>query len=436
MPARDRHRAASITLAAVLLLLTAGARSSAPTGHSPERPIVVLVGLDGFLPRYLARPESRHLRELASEGVRARWLVPVFPTLTFPNFYTIATGLYPAHHGIVSNTIIDSVLGRFSLRDTAVVHDPRWWGGEPIWVTAVRQGRRAATFFWPGSDVKIDGIRPTYYKVFDPKVPNAERVRQVLAWLSLPPDQAPDLVTLYLGDVDDAGHQFGPDAPETDSAIARVDSAVGAIVSGVEEGGLSSRVDLVIVSDHGMAPVKPGHFIYLDDLIDTAAVSVGEVGAVVALSPRHGAGNDVYWRLNRAPHLKVYRKENIPPALHYRGNPRIAALIAVADEGWIVTTHAAVAARGGRLLQGMHGYPPDIPSMRAIFLAQGPDFKRGAVIPPFRNIHIYDLLTSVLCLTPAPNDGSLDSVRALLAPASKNWTRGVRPSCSGYSSPT
>jgi len=182
--------------------------------------------------------------------------------------------------------------------------------------------------------------------------------------------------------------------------------------------------------------VRPDHFIYLDDLIDTAAVSVGEVGAVVALSPRRGVGNEVYRRLSRAPHLKVYRKENIPPALHYRGNPRIAAFIGVADEGWMVTTHAAVAARGGRLLQGMHGYPPDIPSMRAIFLAQGPDFKRAAVIPPFRNIHIYDLLTSILCLTPAPNDGSLDSVRALLAPSSKNSPRGVRPSCSGYSSPS
>jgi predicted AlkP superfamily pyrophosphatase or phosphodiesterase len=436
MPGLDRHRAPTIALAAVLLLLTAGARSSAPSRHSPQPRIVVLVGLDGFLPRYLDRPESRHLRELASEGVRARWLVPVFPTLTFPNFYTIATGLYPPHHGIVSNTIIDSVLGRFSLRDTAVVHDPRWWGGEPIWVTAVRQGRRAATFFWPGSDVKIDGIRPTYYKVFDPKVPNAERVRQVLAWLSLPPDQAPDLVTLYLGDVDDAGHQFGPDAPETDSAIARVDSAVGAIVSGVEQQGLSSRVDLVIVSDHGMAQVRPDHFIYLDDLIDTAAVSVGEVGAVVALSPRRGAGNNVYRRLSRAPHLKVYRKENIPPALHYRGNPRIAAFIALADEGWIVTTHAAVAARGGRLLKGMHGYPPDIPSMRAIFLARGPAFKQGTVVPPFQNAHIYNLLTRILCLTPAPNDGSWDSVKALVKASNRNLRRGAPPSCSTDSAPT
>ena len=128
---------------------------------------VVLIGLDGFHPSYLERPQSRHLRELASAGVRARSLIPVFPTLTFPNFYTMATGLYPEHHGIVSNTMVDSSLGRFTLRDRAAVRDPRWWGGEPIWVTAVRQGKRAATFFWPGSDVAIGGVRPTWYKVFD-----------------------------------------------------------------------------------------------------------------------------------------------------------------------------------------------------------------------------------------------------------------------------
>jgi predicted AlkP superfamily pyrophosphatase or phosphodiesterase len=375
----------------------------------------VVLALDGFHPSYLDRPPARHLRELAREGVRARWLTPVFPSLTFPNFYSIATGLYPEHHGIVSNTINDSLLGRFSLRDTAVVHDPRWWGGEPIWVTAVRQGKRAATFFWPGSDVAIDGVRPTYYKVFNPKVADADRVRQVLDWLSLPPERAPQLITLYLGDVDEAGHQFGPRAAETDSAIARVDSAVGAIMSGVEQRGLAGKVNLIVVSDHGMAEVQPDHFIYLDDLIDTTAVTVAEVGAVVGLSPRHGTGDDVYRRLSSVPHLKVYRKQDLPAAYHYRDNPRIPPIIGMADEGWAVTSRGYLAARGGHLLKGMHGYPPDLPSMHAIFLARGPAFRHGAVVAPFQNIHIYNLLTEILGLRPAPNDGSADSVRTLLA---------------------
>jgi predicted AlkP superfamily pyrophosphatase or phosphodiesterase len=376
---------------------------------------IVLVALDGFRPDYLDRSASRHLRELAREGVRACWLVPVFPTLTFPNFYSIATGLYPEHHGIVSNTMRDSILGRFTLRDTAAVHDPRWWSGEPIWVTAVRQGKRAATFFWPGSDVAIGGVRPTYYKMFDPRVPNAERVRQVLEWLSLPPDSAPALVTLYLGDVDQAGHEFGPDTPETDSAIARVDSAVGAIMTGVAERGLDRHVNLVVVSDHGMTELKPGQLIYLDDYIDTRSADVVELGPIVSLTPHPGSGDEVYRRLSRAPHLKVYVKADTPEAYHYRTHRHIPAIVGVADEGWVVTTHADLASRGGRLLRGMHGYPPDLPSMRATFLARGPAFQKGVVVEPFQNIHIYDLLTHILRLHPAPNDGALDSIKAVLA---------------------
>jgi predicted AlkP superfamily pyrophosphatase or phosphodiesterase len=376
---------------------------------------VVLIALDGFRPDYLDRPASRHLRELAREGIRARWLVPVFPTVTFPNFYTIATGLYPEHHGIVSNTMRDSRLGRFTLRDTAAVHDPRWWDGEPIWVTAVRQGKRAATFFWPGSDVAIGGVRPTYYKVFNPRVPDADRVRQVLEWLSLPPDSAPTLVTLYLGDVDEAGHEFGPDAPETDSAIARVDSAVGAIMTGVGKRGMDRQVNLVVVSDHGMTELKSGQLIYLDDYIDTRSADVVELGPIVSLTPHAGAGEEVYRQLSQAPHLKVYRKSDIPVAYHYRTHSRIPAIIGIADEGWVVTTHADLAARGGRLLRGMHGYPPDVPSMRATFLARGPAFGKGVVVEPFQNIHIYSLLANIMQLRPAPTDGALDSVKAVLS---------------------
>jgi predicted AlkP superfamily pyrophosphatase or phosphodiesterase len=401
-----------LCLASVLVGCAAPPPQRTPLRESGEA--VVLVALDGFHPSYLERAPSRHLRELARAGVRARWLVPVFPTLTFPNFYSIATGLYPEHHGIVSNTMRDSSLGRFTLRDTSAVRDPRWWSGEPIWVTAVRQGKRAATFFWPGSDVAIGGVRPTFYRVFNPRVPNAERVRQVLEWLSLPPDSAPALVTLYLGDVDQAGHEFGPNAPETDSAIARVDSAIGAIMIGVSDRGPDRRVNLVVVSDHGMTELKAGQLIYLDDYIDSKSADLVELGANLSLTPHTGAAEEVYRRLSRVPHLKVYRKPEIPVAYHYRTHPRIPAIIGVADEGWVVTTHAD-AAPGRPLLRGMHGYPPDLPSMRAIFLARGPAFKKGTVVEPFQNIHIYPLLAKILELRPAPNDGTLDSVKAVLS---------------------
>ena len=412
-----RRTRPACALCFALVLGCAGGRTSAPASGAAADRVVVLVALDGFHPSYLERPASRHLRELARDGVRARWLVPVFPTLTFPNLYSIATGLYPEHHGIVSNTIKDTVLGKFTLRDTSAVRDPRWWGGEPIWVTAVRQGKRAATFFWPGSEARIGGVRPTYYKLYNPAVPNADRVRQVLEWLSLPTDKAPALVTLYLGDVDQAGHEFGPDSPETDSAIARVDSAVGALMSGLEGRALEGRVNLVVVSDHGMAELEPGQLIYLDDYVDTATVDIVDLGPVVSLSPRPGAGEELYRRLSRAhPHLTIYRKEDLPQTYHYQAHNRIPQIIGVADEGWMVTTRGRVASRGRqRLPRGHHGYPPEISSMRALFLARGPAFRKGVVVEPFQNIHVYALLADLVGLRPAPNNGSLDSVKTVLA---------------------
>jgi predicted AlkP superfamily pyrophosphatase or phosphodiesterase len=395
-------------LSALCLIFASTTGASAQTASST----VLLIGLDGFHPSYLERPASRHLRELTRAGVRARSLIPVFPTLTFPNFYAMATGLYPDHHGIVSNTMVDSTLGRFALRDRAAVRDRRWWAGEPIWATAVRQGKRAATFFWPGSDVAIGGVRPTWYKMFDARVPNEDRVTQVLDWLSLPAEHAPSLITVYFGDVDDAGHQFGPDAPETDAAIARVDSAVGAIMNGVKQRGLEERVNLVVVSDHGMARVAPGHLIYLDDFVDPATVNIVDLGPMLSLSSRADATDSVYHALARVPHLRTYRKGDMA-RYHYGNHPRIPGIVAVADEGWLVTTRGLAAIRS-RLTRGAHGYPPEAPSMQAIFLARGPAFKKGVTVPSFQNIHLYALLAHLLGVTPAPNDGSLDSLRSVL----------------------
>ncbi len=376
---------------------------------------VVLVALDGFHPSYLDRPVSPHLQSLARQGVRARWLVPVFPTKTFPNFHSIATGLYPENHGIVSNNMRDSVLGRFALWERDAVRDPRWWGGEPIWVTAERQGRRTASVFWPGSDVAIGGVRPQHYRAYDRTVSNAERLRQVLEWLSRTGGHSIPLTTLYLGDVDYASHDFGPDAPETDSAIARVDSAVGALVSGIKSLELEDRVNLVIVSDHGMARVDPRQVVYLDDYIDAGSVEAIDLGPFVSLAPVGVPAEQLYRRLSRAhPRLTIWRKSEVPAAYHYRNHPRIAPIIGVLSDGWTATTRRAAAERA-RVPLGEHGYPPERESMRAIFLAKGPAFRDGVVVEPFQNIHIYALLAHVLGLRPAPNDGRLDSVRVILA---------------------
>lgn len=393
----------------------AGATPRAAPVAAP-RESVLLVSIDGFRADYLDRPQAGQLSRLATEGVRARWLTSVFPSKTFPNHYSIVTGLYPEHHGIVSNTMLDTAAGRwFRIDDTLAVRDSSWWGGEPIWVTAVKQRLRSATFFWPGSEAAIEGVRPTWWKRYDSRVRNATRVRRVLDWLSAPADQAPALVTLYFSDVDHAGHEFGPDAPQTDSAIARVDAAIGRLLAGLDQRRLAARVDLIVVSDHGMAPVSADRTVFLDDYIGLSDVTIVESSPVAALIPKAGREAEVYRRLRNAnPHLTVYRKGETPPRWHYRENPRIPPILAVAEEGWLVSTHARRGARRRSVERGTHGYDPELPSMHALFIARGPAFRRGATVPPFTNIHLYRLMTHILGLRPAPNDGSLDSVRAVL----------------------
>jgi predicted AlkP superfamily pyrophosphatase or phosphodiesterase len=404
-----------------LALLLGGCSQPAP---APVRPrAVVLVSLDGFHPDYLDRPAAPRLRELAAHGVRARWLLPVAPTLTFPNHYTIVTGLYPAHHGIVGNSIRDTTIGYpFTIRDSAAVRDPRWWGGEPIWVTAQRQGRRTAAYFWPGSEAPIGGIHPTWYRRFDPTVPNRERVDQVLAWLRLPADSAPALVLLYLGDVDEAGHAFGPEAPQTDLAIARVDSAIGRLQDGLAASGLTDLVDLLVVSDHGMAAVDSTQVIYLDDYLDPATVEIPELAPTLLIWPRRGSADAVYRALaGRDPRLTVYHRSDLPARFHFDSTPRIAPIVALAAEGSIVTTHEQ--AKRSRPPRGMHGYDPGLPSVRAIFLARGPSFRLGAVVSGFENVHLYPLLAELLGVRPAPSDGRLDSLPQLLVESATSPSR-------------
>jgi predicted AlkP superfamily pyrophosphatase or phosphodiesterase len=404
-----------------LLAATLACAATCSCGVSPDAPgSVVLVSIDGFRADYIERPQAAHLRALARRGVRAEWMTPVFPSKTYPNHYSMVTGLWPEHHGVVANTMWDSAIGyKFELGNDSAIADPRWWEAEPLWVTAERQGLRTAAFFWPGTETPIAGVRPTWWRRYDASVPNADRVRQLLEWLSLPADSAPRLVTTYFGEVDRRGHDFGPDAPETDTAITRVDSAIAALVDGIKARGLAGRVNLVVVSDHGMTPVSDERRIYLDDYLDLSRVEMIDWSPIAALAPRGGAdAESLYSALRgRHPHLAVYRREEVPQRYHYRAHRRIAPVIAVADDGWRITTRrwAATAKRE----RGSHGYDPALPSMRALFVAEGPAFRHGAVVPPFGSVHVYELLCAVLRVRPLPNDGSLDSVRALLVTSDK-----------------
>lgn len=405
-------------IAGICALGCAGAPGAGQANATPAtRPIVVLVSLDGFRYDYLDRYPSPNLHRIIAGGVRAP-LVAAFPTKTFPNHYTIVTGLFPEHHGIVENTMYDPVFdAQFGIGDTNAVADARWWGGEPLWVTAQRQGRIAASFFWPGSEAAIEGIRPRYWEHYDHRVLNATRVRRVLDWLALPEEQRPAFVMLYFSDVDNAGHESGPDSPEVRTAVLRVDSAVGLLLDGLGRAGLDSRVDVVVVSDHGMSPVTPDSVVAIDDYLplDLLARSVGG-NPLLGLWPRPGMEDSVYRSLRgRHPHLAVWRKAEVPERFHYRDHRRIAPVLALADPGWsLVLRRADVAQHPDRFRGGAHGYDDTVSVMRAIFLGEGPAFRRGVVAPAFRNIHIYDLLAKILGLVPAPNDGSPDSTVLLL----------------------
>lgn len=402
----------------LLVLLAGGGRPAvvaAPRAapSQAKAQAVVLVSLDAFRWDYLDRPNAVNLRRLASRGVHAQRMVPAFPSSTFPNHYAIVTGMYPEHNGIVANTMRDETLGVFRMSDSVAVHTEAWWTGEPIWTTAEKQGKHAGAFFWPGSEVAHGGVWPSRWMRFNDMFPGAVRVDSVLNWLTLPDSQALSFVALYYSDVDHAGHSFGPESPQVDSAIARVDSMIGRLMDGIAARGLSGRVNLVVVSDHGMVDVPSDHVIFLDDYVsldDVDIVDAGELGQVI---PKPGKLDEVYGMLRGAnPHLAVYRKSEVPARFHYNANRRITPLVLMAELGWEMTTHARYAAR--KPSAGAHGFDNQALQMGASFIAAGPAFRSGYTAAPFQNVHVYDLLCHILGIKPSPNDGSLDSTRAML----------------------
>ena len=378
--------------------------------QAQQRQYVVLVSLDGFRADYLTTFPVENLRALAARGVRARWMQPSMPTLTFPNHYTIVTGLYPAHHGIVNNTMVDPADEvRFRYTDSLSVQNSRWWGGEPVWSTAEKQGVRTASFFWPGSEAEIAGKRPTFWKKYQDNFPNLARVDTALAWLTRPDSLRPHLVTLYFSLVDHAGHDFGPWSPQNRDAAVTADSVIGRLVQGIAAQGLTDSVDIIVVADHGMAATLPSHRLALDDYLPPALLDILQLSPFLAVNAQNGDVRTALARLRRIPHLSVFPRDSTPARWHYQGDRKIPQIIGVMDDGWELTIHGR---RPPKL--GNHGFDNTAPSMRAIFVAAGPAFKSGLVAEPFQNIHVYDLLCAILALKPAPNDGRLDSVRAML----------------------
>jgi predicted AlkP superfamily pyrophosphatase or phosphodiesterase len=378
----------------------------------------VLVSFDGWRADYTGRADVPNLQALAARGVSAEGLIPPFPPKTLPSHYTLVTGLRPARHGIVSNAMVEPGFPERFTMSAPTAKDPRWWGGEPLWATASRQGLLSASMFWPGSEVAIGGVRPTHWRPYEGAFPNADRVRQVLEWLALPPAERPSFITVYFSDVDSAGHAYGPDSPEVHDAVVRLDGLLGELVTGIHRLNFLDEPTLVVVSDHGMSQLDWERTIFLDDYVDLSNLEVVEWSPVLAVIPRADVVDGVYGRLkDRHPALAVYRREEMPEALHYRDNPRIPPIVGLADEGWTITTRDRLAAAraSGRPPGGAHGYDPSHTAMHGLFVAAGPRLVPGLRVPAFESVHLYEFMCAILGLRPASNDGDAAVTRAFFA---------------------
>ena len=356
------------------------------------------------------------MRILRREGVRAEGLRPSFPTKTFPNHYSIVTGLVPDHHGIVANNIWDPERQQsFGLSNREAVGDARWWGGEPVWVAAERAGLRTAPLFWPGSEAPIGGVRPAHWLPYDGSMTAQERIDWLLERIDRPPPDGVVFGTLYFDDVDAAGHRYGPDAAATDSAIARVDGWIGLLLEGLAARGLRDRVDLLVVSDHGMSPTSRDRVILLDDYLDLSRVRVSDWNPLAAIWPATGEEEATYAALRDAhPHLAVWRRGEVPARLAFGTNPRVAPVLALADPGWSITTRARYEENPARFDGGNHGYDDDDADMLGLFVARGPGLRTSVRIPVARNVDLYPLLMALLGLPPRATDADPDALRSLL----------------------
>ncbi|MEG2804987.1 ectonucleotide pyrophosphatase/phosphodiesterase [Stenotrophomonas sp.] len=402
--------AAALALAGCTSVPSTRPHPAAAQATTAAPPRLLLVSIDGLRADMLDRGLTPNLSRIVDSGVRARWMTPSYPSLTFPNHYTLVTGLRPDHHGIIHNSMQAEELGTFRLSKPEAVTDARWWGGEPIWVGAEKAGVRTATWSWPGSEAAIQGVRPSQWRVYDSTVALDDRVDQVLGWVGQTDAQAPRLVTLYMEQVDHAGHDHGPDSPEYAAAVREVDAAIGRLLDGLQARGLAAGTNVIVVSDHGMAEVPEGHTIAVEDMVDPLIAKDVSVGQSIGFAPLPGQNAAAEKALLGAhANYDCWTRQTLPARWAYGRNPRVPPIVCQMHEGWNALTRASLAKRmpGNR---GSHGYDNALPSMRAVFIARGPSFKQGEVLPGFDNVDLYPLLARLLGVPAAPNDGNAQTL--------------------------
>ena len=384
---------------------------------------VVLVSLDGFRWDYTKKYGAEHLLALGKKGVWApQGMLPSYPSLTFPNHYAMVTGLYPEHNGLVANAFLDEEreaagkLGRYGIGDSKAVTDGSFYSGVPLWSLAEKQGMRTACLFWPGSEAEIAGERPTDYLKFDDKgVDEEKRIDQIAAWLQEPETQRPHFITLYYSDVDHAGHSFGPDAPETKVAVAKVDGLIGKLherLDSLKVDGLGLPIDLVVVSDHGMVKIQ-GPPVDLDQF---ASLVNFETAGPLLYGKTEADRAEAYNKLKKASEkFQAYRLKDVPAGLHYNENPREGDPVIVPTGPYAIRAHGPPVGKTDTGPVGQHGFDPHVmPEMKASFFAAGPDIVKGKTVAPFENVNLYPWVAHMLGLTAPKSDGNLNILAGTL----------------------
>ncbi len=381
------------------------------TLNETERTPLLLISIDGFRTDYLERTDTPALDYFLSKGVQAEYLKPIYPSNTFPNHYALATGLYAENTGIIANNMFDPELGRFALGNRDAVSDGRWYGGEPIWVTAENQGVRTATMFWPGSEADVMGVRPTRWVQYDNSITYPSRVDSVITWLQVEDYTRPDFLTLYFSRVDSRGHGHGVESDSVTAAIEYVDRQIGYLIDELKRIDMWGNINIFITSDHGMASLSEEKTIFLDDIIDLDHVFVRNWGTAGMIAPRDGRTEEVYNQLKAAEDeygnvFRVYRKADIPERFRFKNHPRVPEILIEFDVPYAMTSRSNFERRG--ILAGNHGWDPESPEMHTIFFAKGPDFHEQLTFPYVNMVDIYELMCHLLGLDPAENDGNFD----------------------------
>ncbi len=362
------------------------------------KPYVILISADGFRYDYADKYNAVNLIKLRRSGVKAKSMIPSFPSVTFPNHYTIATGLYPAHHGLVYNQFYDRQRkATYTMSDRKAVEDGTWYGGIPLWVLAEQQGMLSASYYFVGTEAAIQQTSPSYWYRFGDNTNIDYRIDKLVEWLKLPEEIRPHLITFYISDVDHQGHKYGPDAPETAAAVHLVDKAIGSMVEKVNALGLP--VNFIFLADHGMAAVDTLTRINIATMMDTAQFIIRGGGTSLHLYAKNAADIvPAYATLKKKENnFTVYLRENIPARLHYNKTGdlynRIGDILIVPTYPYVLSSYK------NQISFGAHGYDPAMKEMHASFYAWGPQIKKRKTIASFENIHVYPLVCRLLGLT-------------------------------------